>query len=147
MRPHSSAGAVPVSRRIMENAAGYFERLPDPDLGTTIPHCFDRDDGKHFCMAHQSLVGSKGGLILLMIEAEKGGLFIEMTPAGIRQFCGDLLGVADKIEAKHVKPATHSLPPRWRANPAPRLIDRNLIIPGPIRRCPDLPPERPVFHA
>ena len=93
----------------MRNAPGFYERKPDPDLGTTTPHCFDRHDGKHFCMAHQTLVASRGGLILLMIEDGKQALFIEMTPAGIRQFCGDLLGVAEKIEAQHVASSNEQL--------------------------------------
>lgn len=108
-----------MNRRIMRNTEGYYERQPDPDMSTTIPHCFDRDDGIHFCMAHQTLVGSKGGLILLMIEAEKSGLFIEMTPAGIRQFCGDLLGVADEIEAEHVETSNAQLAATLARKPGP----------------------------
>jgi|GEM_PF-3482347 len=85
----------------MLRVPGYFERGPDPDLGTTTPRCFDRPDGKHFCMAHSTLVGSKGGLIIVSMEAGKGGLFLELSPEGVRRLCTDLLTVADKIETQH----------------------------------------------
>lgn len=103
---------------------GYFERKPDPDMGTTTPHCINRPDGKHFCMAHQTLVASKGGLILLMIEDDRQALFIEMTPEGIRQLCGDLLNVAAKVEAQHVATSNTQLaealakPPDEKPDPA-----------------------------
>ncbi len=85
----------------MLRVPGYFEHGPDPDYATTTPRCFERPDGKHFCMAHQTLVGSRRGLIIVSMEAHKGGLFIELTPAGVRRLAGELLTVADKVEAQH----------------------------------------------
>ena len=130
MRPHPAAVAVPVSgpdgapRRDgatgMRRVPEYFERGPDPDFGTTTPRCFDRPDGKHFCMAHATLVASKQGLILLAMEAGKGGLFIELTPAGVRQLAGDLLAVADKVEAQHAATSNAMLADTLARKPDPQ---------------------------
>lgn len=85
----------------MLRVPGYFEHQPDPDFATTIPRCFERPDGKHFCMAQQTLVGSRQGLIIVSMETGEGGLFIELTPAGLRRLAGDFLMVAEKVEAQH----------------------------------------------
>jgi hypothetical protein len=80
--------------------AGYFERQPDPEFGSVVPRCLDHN-GKHFCTARQTLIASQGGMIMMMLDVGKGGLFFELTPAGVRRFCDDLLTVADKVEAEH----------------------------------------------
>lgn len=90
-------------------AEGYFERQPDPEFGATVGHCIDRDDGKHFCMAGGVLIASQEGHIALLLETAGGGLFVKLTPAGIRQLCGDLLTVADKVEAAHMADASQLL--------------------------------------
>ncbi|MFN3424526.1 MAG: hypothetical protein ACK40C_07465 [Novosphingobium meiothermophilum] len=103
--------------------SGPIWREPDPDFQTVAPFCFNRPDGVHFCMAQQTLVGSVGGLIRIMMDRPVDdahlGLFIEMTPAGIRRFAADLAQVADAVEARHAAAANAQLAATLAARPDP----------------------------
>lgn len=87
---------------------GYFERQSDPEFNAINPQCFNRD-GAHFCSAVHTFVASQGGMVILSMEAGSAGLFISLTPAGVRRFANDLLGVADKVEADHAETANAQL--------------------------------------
>lgn len=87
---------------------GYFERQPDPEFGSVVPRCFDHD-GKHFCTARQTLIASQGGMIIMMLDTGKAGLFFELTPAGVRRLCDDLLEVTRKVEDAHAEASKQQL--------------------------------------
>lgn len=97
---------------------GYFEREPDPEFGSVVRRCFDHD-GKHFCTAQQTLIASQGGMIIMMLDTGKAGLFFELTPAGVRRLCDDLLHVAAKVEAEHAAQANDLLAQALNRRPPP----------------------------